>query len=158
MMPGKRRVLLWGMVVIGLFLPVLPRLIVPIIAPGRTYMDTIEALFRTPAFAIGLCLWTALPFVTLALAAKSHLALSNLDPTERFLRTAGIIGSFVFGLVTGFIIHTPQTTAGVNFGIILFPIYTLVIMPVGYLVGRMIGWVIHNVTPNVGLCSYWGFI
>ena len=133
----------------GLLLPILPRLIVPAMFPGRTYMDTLEALFQVPAFALGLILWTAVPFVALALAAKSHLSPGNLDSTERFLHIAGIIGSFVAGFVTGFIIHTPQTTAGVNFGIILFPIYTVVIMPVGYLVGRMIGWVIHNLSPNV---------
>ena len=65
-----RVLLLWGMVIMGLLVPILPRLIAPIIAPGHIYRDTIEALFQTPGFAIGLCLWTALPFAILALSAK----------------------------------------------------------------------------------------
>ena len=79
-----RVLLLWGMVVMGILLPILPRLIAPIIAPGHTYRDTIEALFQTPGFAIGLCLWTALPFAILALSAKYHLGHAILDSTERY--------------------------------------------------------------------------
>jgi len=87
--------LLWGMVIIGLLVPILPRLIAPIIVPGHTHRDTIEALFQTPGFAIGLCLWTALPFAILALSAKYHLGHAVLDSNEHYHRTVGIIGAFI---------------------------------------------------------------
>ncbi|MEE9191265.1 MAG: hypothetical protein V3U04_01430 [Candidatus Aerophobetes bacterium] len=122
----------------GRLVPILPRLIVPVIASGRTYIDTIEALFQTPVFAIGLCLWTALPFAILALSAKYHLGDTVLDSTECYHRAAGIIGAFVAAFAVGFFIHIPQTVGGVNFGIILFPFYTIAVIPLGYWLPRII--------------------
>jgi len=133
-----RFLVLLGMVIMGLLVPILPRLIVPAIAPDRGYRDTVEALFQTPGFAIGLCLWTALPFAILALSAKYHLGHAVLDSNEHYHRTVGIIGAFIAALAVGFFIHIPQTVGGVNFGIILFPIYTILVIPLGYWIPRMI--------------------
>jgi hypothetical protein len=136
---NKRRVtmLALGLVVLGLLIPVVPRLVAGLIWPHR-YDDQ---LFGADPLRFGLLVaWNALPFVVLALVA--YLTLTRPDAVRRQQATilGGVIGALIPGLVLGLWIHTPDPSrVGFNFGVGFFPLYMLVLMPVGFGLGALLG-------------------
>ena len=135
-----------GIVVLGLLIPTVPRLLVPLIRP-YPYDDP----FVGAGIArIGpLLAWNALPFVLLALVAYVVLTRAT-TPERRAIVLGGVAGALVPGIVLGLWIHTPDpTTVGFNFGVAFFPVYMLVLMPVGFGLGTLLGrlWTIRTAGP-----------
>lgn len=149
----KGRLLFWAMVMAGLLVPILPHLLVPLFNP-QTDMGLLKEMLRRPVALTILCLWTTLPFVAIASLARLSFTHSTNNLSRQFLHFGGVIGSFTFGLITGFICHAPRTSGGVNFGVMLFPLYTLVVMPLGYLVGSIVGWIIDVLIRFKGRFSF----
>lgn len=133
---------LWGMIWAGFLVPVLPRLIVPIILPGN-YVDDMWSLMDFRA-AFMFSLFTLPPFLLLAGVGWFHLRITEGSVESWLLlrnsRMAGIVGAFIATLCLGLYIHMPQTAGGVNFGVVFFPFYSLYPMPIGYALGRVIVW------------------
>jgi hypothetical protein len=140
-------VLALGIVVIGLLIPIVPRLLVPLIRP-YPYDDP----FVGAGIArIGpLLAWNALPFVLLALVA--YVALTRATTAaRRAIVLGGVGGALVPGIVLGLWIHTPApNTVGFNFGVAFFPAYMLVLMPTGFGLGVLLGrlWMIRTTDPH----------
>lgn len=136
---NKRRsiMLALGLVVLGLLIPVVPRLLTGLIWP---HWDD-DSLLDSDPLRFGLMVaWNALPFVVLALVA--YLALTRPAAVRRQRATAlgGVIGAFIPGLALGLWIHTPDPSrVGFNFGVGFFPLYMLVLMPVGFGLGALVG-------------------
>ena len=131
-------VLAFSIVVIGLLIPIVPRLVVPLIWP-YPYDDP---FFDADAARIGLQLaWNALPFALLALVAYIALTRRAAAGREQAPVLGGVLGALIVGLVVGLGIHTPNTnTVGFNFGVAFFPLYMLVLMPVGFGLGALLAW------------------
>jgi hypothetical protein len=127
-----------SIVVLGLLIPIVPRLVVPLIWP-YPYDDP---FFAADTARIGVLLaWNALPFALLALGA--YIALTQRDAAGRRQATVlgGVLGALIIGLVAGLGIHTPNVnTVGFNFGVAFFPLYMLVLMPVGFGLGALLVW------------------
>ena len=134
----KTILLTFTIVVIGLLIPIVPRLVVPLIWP-YPYDDP---FFAADTTRIGLLLaWNALPFALLALV--TYIALTQRAAVGRPQATVlvGVLGALIIGLVTGLWIHTPNTnTVGFNFGVAFFPLYMLVLMPAGFGFGALLVW------------------
>jgi hypothetical protein len=133
----KTRVLALSIVVLGLLIPIVPRLVVPVLWP-YPYADPFFIAEGMP-FAL-LVAWNALPFVVLALVAYS--ALTRLDAAERrqAIVLGGVLGALIPGTLVGLVIHTPNVNmVGFNFGVAFFPLYMLVLMPVGFGLGALLG-------------------
>jgi hypothetical protein len=130
-------VLALSIVALGLLIPIVPRLVVPVLWP-YPYADPFFVAEGIP-FAL-LVAWNALPFVVLALIAYS--ALTRLDATERqqVIVLGGVLGALIPGMVIGLLIHTPNANmVGFNFGVAFFPLYMLVLMPAGFGLGALLG-------------------
>jgi hypothetical protein len=134
----RTTMLTFGIVVLGLLIPIVPRLVVPLIWP-YPYDDP---FFAADTARIALLLaWNALPFAVLALVA--YLALTQRAAAGRRQATVlgGVLGALIIGLVAGLAIHTPNAnTVGFNFGVAFFPLYMLVLMPAGFGLGALLGW------------------
>lgn len=136
-------VLALAIAVLGLLIPIVPRLVVPLLRPY---------LYDDPFLGAGiarigpLLAWNALPFVLLALVA--YVALTRATyAARRAIVLGGVGGALVPGIVLGLWIHTPDpTTVGFNFGVAFFPLYMLVLMPVGFGLGALLGrlWTIRT--------------
>lgn len=127
--PGPRRPLLAAVIaMLGLTVPIVPRVFVPLFVPGE-YVDSLEKILSgSPGDTLLLFVWTALPFLVLGVVALM------VPPTTP--RTAGFTGALLAGLATGYVIHVPSTYYGMNFGVPAFPFYAVVIMPLGFLLCR----------------------
>ena len=126
-----------GLVVLGLLMPVVPRLLTELIWPQR--MD--RSLFDSDLLRLGLLvMWNALPFVALALVAYLALTRPAAARRQQTITLGGVIGALIPGLVIGLWIHTPDPNrVGFDFGIAFFPLYMLVLMPVGFGLGALLG-------------------
>jgi hypothetical protein len=133
----RTSVLALSIVVLGLLIPIVPRLIVPVLWP-YPYADPFFLAAGMP-FAL-LVAWNALPFVVLALVA--YIALTRLDAAGRqeAIVLGGVLGALIPGTVVGLLIHTPNANmVGFNFGVAFFPLYMLVLMPAGFGLGALLG-------------------
>jgi hypothetical protein len=134
----KTILLTFTILVIGLLIPIVPRMVVPLIWP-YPYDDP---FFAADTTRIGLLLaWNVLPFALLALVA--YIALTQRAAVGRPQATVlvGVLGALIIGLVTGLWIHTPNAnTVGFNFGVAFFPLYMLVLMPAGFGLGALLVW------------------
>jgi hypothetical protein len=126
------------MVVVGLFVPIIPRVVIPLARPRGGYKDTLPELVTALGVLVAVCAWTALPFAGLALFALFNLRI-NVHPALFRRRLLAITLTFLVAWIFGFICHIPQTVAGVNFAFILFPVYTAVIVPLTYAVAYALG-------------------
>jgi hypothetical protein len=134
----KTILLTFTIVVIGLLIPIVPRMVVPLIWP-YPYDDP---FFAGDTTRIGvLVAWNALPFALLALVA--YIALTQRAAVGRPQASVlvGVLGALIVGLLTGLVIHTPYVnTVGFNFGVAFFPLYMLVLMPAGFGLGALLVW------------------
>ncbi len=130
------------MVLAGFLIPIIPRVVVPLIfplgLPGRQYRDTFGFLLQNPLWTLGICTWSAIPFVVLVFWIKENIIKAKLELLERNRRVAGVFGAFALTFAVGFLNNVPQTSGGVNFGMFLFTIYAIPVMPLGYFLGRVI--------------------
>ena len=126
-----------SLVVIGLLIPVVPRLLTGLKSP---HWDD-ESLIHTDPLRFGLLvLWNALPFVVLALVAYISLTRLAAGRRQRATVLGGVVGALIPGLVFGVWIHTPDPSrVGFNFGVAFFPLYMLVLMPAGFGLGALLG-------------------
>jgi hypothetical protein len=136
-------VLSLSIVLLGLLIPLVPRLVVPLIRP-YPYDDPYVG---AGIARIGpLLAWNALPFVLLAIVA--YIVLTRATTSERrAIILGGVGGALLPGIVLGLWIHTPDPTiVGFNFGVAFFPLYMLVLMPVGFGLGALLGrlWTIRS--------------
>jgi hypothetical protein len=133
----KSIVLAWSIVVLGLLIPLVPRLVVPLLWP-YPYDDPFFDGEGT-RFAL-LVAWNALPFVVLALGAYIALIRPITTERQRVIVLGGVLGALIPAIVLGLWIHTPNpNTVGFNFGVAFFPLYTLVLMPAGFGLGALLG-------------------
>jgi hypothetical protein len=134
----KTIMLAFSIVLIGLLIPIVPRLVVPLIWP-YPYDDP---FFAADAAQIGLRLaWNALPFAVLALVASIGLTRRAAARRRQAPVLGGVLGALIVGLVVGLAIHTPNpSTVGFNFGVAFFPLYMLVLMPAGFGLGALLVW------------------
>lgn len=132
--------------VLGLLIPIVPRLVVPLLRPypyGDPYVGAGIARIG-PLLA-----WNALPFVLLALVAYVVLTRSAASGRRRAIVLGGVWGALLAGVAVGVWIHTPSpTTVGFNFGVAFFPLYMLVLMPAGFGLGALLGWYQTNLTAG----------
>ena len=129
-------VLALSLVVLGVLIPIVPRLVTGLIWPqlGDRLIDT--DLMR---FAL-LVAWNALPFAVLALVAYIGLTRPAAARLQQASVLGGVLGALIPGLALGLWIHTPDPSRiGFNFGVGFFPFYMLVLMPVGFWLGALIG-------------------
>ena len=128
--------LLWGMVVLGFLLPILPSLIALVLTLGALeHLIILFAFWGAPVFFVGLCLWTAFPFAVLATFGRIHLRPTISNPPTLRIRTGGVMGSFLAGLALGFWVYFPSSLGGFDASVLLFPLYAAGAMPIGYMVG-----------------------
>ena len=133
----RTRVLALSIVVLGLLIPIVPRLIVPVLWP-YPYDDPFFVAQGMP-FAL-LVAWNALPFVVLALVAYVALTRAAAAGRPQAIVLGGVLGALIPGTVVGLLIHTPNANmVGFNFGVAFFPLYMLVLMPVGFGLGALLG-------------------
>jgi hypothetical protein len=134
-----------SIVVIGLIIPIVPRLVVPLIW-SYPYDDP---FFAADTARIGLLLaWNALPFALLALVAYIALTQRAAAGHQQATVLGGVLGALIIGLLVGLGIHTPNSnTVGFNFGVAFFPLYMLVLMPAGFGLGALLVW--HRTTRIV---------
>jgi hypothetical protein len=126
-----------GLVVLGLLIPVVPRLVTGLKWPH--WED--DSLVHTDLLRFGLLVaWNALPFVVLALVAYIALTRPAAGRHQHATVLGGVVGALTPGLVVGVWIHTPDPNrVGFNFGVAFFPLYMLVLMPAGFGVGALLG-------------------
>jgi hypothetical protein len=138
-MNNQRTIILtFSIVVIGLLIPIVPRLVVPLIWP-YPYDDPFFVA-EGMSFAL-LVAWNALPFVVLALVAYIGLTRRAAAGRQQATVLGGVLGALIIGLVVGLGIHTPNAnTVGFNFGVAFFPLYMLVLMPAGFGLGALLVW------------------
>jgi len=125
--------ILWVILSAGILVPILPRIVVPLLREDR-YRDTFHAVFLVdPIAGLGVLLWTSLPFIGLAFYIWLQLRKDNFSVKQRKGLLIRILGTLLptFGL--GCWIHLPQTVSGVNFGLVTFPVYAGILMPFFYL-------------------------
>lgn len=131
-------VLSLSIVLLGLLIPIVPRLVVPLLRPYP---------YDNPYVGAGLArigpllAWNALPFGLLALVA--YIVLTRPAPSRRrqVMLLGGVWGALLPGMVLGLLIHTPNPNiVGFNFGVAFFPLYMLVLMPAGFGLGALLGW------------------
>lgn len=134
----RSMVLALSIVVLGLFIPIVPRLVVPLIWP-YPYDDP---FFGSDIARVGLQLaWNALPFVLLALIAYIALTRPTASERKQIAVLGGVLGALIPGIVLGLWIHTPRPNIiGFNFGVAFFPLYMLALMPAGFGLGALLGW------------------
>ena len=136
---NKRRsiVLALSIVVLGLLIPIVPRLVVPLLWP-YPYDDP---FFIAEGARFGLLVaWNALPFVLLALVAYIALTRSAAAGRGQGGILSGVLGALIPAIVVGLWIHTPNPNmVGFNFGVAFFPLYMLVLMPMGFGLGALLG-------------------
>ena len=126
--------ILWVILSAGILVPTLPRIVVPLLIEDR-YYDTFDSMFLAdPIRAFGVLLWTGLPFIGLALFTWLQLRKDNFSVKQRKKFLIRILGTLLPTFALGCWIHLPQTVAGVNFGLVLFPVYAGILMPIMYLV------------------------
>ena len=135
----NRRTPLWLALVIvsvGVALPIVPRLVVPLLRPFA-YDDP---YLGAGIVGIGpLVVWNALPFLLLATVAYVWLTRAARSPRHYAMGIGGVAGALVPGIVVGLWIHTPSpAVVGANIGAGLFPLYMVVIMPVGFGLGALL--------------------
>ncbi len=106
--------------------------------PGRQYRDTLDALLQAPLFTLGICIWSTVPFIVLVSLIKENIINIKVELLEKNKRVGGVIGAFIVALAVGFSNNIPQTTGGVNFGIVFSPLYAGASMLIGYYLGRII--------------------
>ena len=130
-------VLALSLVVLGVLIPIVPRLVTGMIWP-QGYEDQ---LFGTDRLRFALLVaWNALPFLVLALVAYIALTRSTAEGRQQATVLGGVIGALIPGLMVGLWIHTPDPNrVGFNFGVGFFPFYMLVLMPVGFWLGALLG-------------------
>src|SRR3712207_3649727 len=123
-------VLSLSIVLLGLLIPIVPRLVVPLLWP-YPYDD--------PYVGAGLArigpllAWNIVPFAGLAVLAYVWLSRPGVSPRTRTIVRGGIVGALLTGSVSGVWIHTPDpATVGANIGAGLFPLYMAILMPVGF--------------------------
>lgn len=126
-----------SLVVLGLLIPVVPRLVTGLMWPH--WAD--DSLIDTDRRRFGLLVaWNALPFVVLALVAYTALTRPAALARQRATVLGGVVGALIPGLVVGIWIHTPDPSrVGFNFGVGFFPLYMLVLMPAGFGLGALLG-------------------
>jgi hypothetical protein len=126
-----------SLVVLGLLIPVVPRLVTRLTWPH--WED--DSLVHTDLLRLGLLvLWNALPFVVLALVAYIALTRPAAGGRPQATVLGGVVGALIPGLVVGIWIHTPDPSrVGFNFGVAFFPLYMLVLMPAGFGFGALLG-------------------
>ena len=131
-------VLAVSIAVLGLLIPIVPRLVVPLLRP-YPYDD--------PYVGAGLArigpllAWNALPFVLLALVAYIVLTRAAASRRRQAMMLGGVWGALLAGIALGVWIHTPRPDlVGFNFGVAFFPLYMLVLMPAGFGLGALLGW------------------
>lgn len=139
----NRRTPLWfalGITLVGLLLPIVPRLVVPAIRPFP-YDDPYVG---AGIVGIGPVLaWNLEPFLLLALMTYFWLRKASLSARQRMIVLGGVLGALVPGIVVGLQVHTPNPTiVGFNFGAAFFPLYMLVLMPLGFAGGALLGWLL----------------
>jgi hypothetical protein len=126
-----------GLVVLGLLIPVVPRLVTGLTWPH--WED--DSLVHTDLLRFGLLVaWNALPFVVLALVAYIALTRPAAGRRQHATVLGGVVGALIPGSVAGVWIHTPDPSrVGFNFGVAFFPLYMLVLMPAGFGLGALLG-------------------
>lgn len=139
----KLWILVCSIVAFGLSVPIFPRLIIPVVIPAR-YLDTLDIFWQNPGWAIGIILWTDLPFAILAYFVRFHLEGTNLNSFVYFSRIAASTTAFITILGLGFLSHIPQTSPGVNMWVFFFPILACLSMPVSYGIGSIFWKVFHS--------------
>jgi hypothetical protein len=137
-MNKRRSIALAGsIVVLGLLIPIVPRLVVPLLWP-YPYDDP---FFVAEGMRFGLLVvWNALPFVVLALVTYIALTRAAAAGRQQTIILGGVLGALLPSIVIGLWIHTPNAnTIGFNFGVAFFPLYMLVLMPAGFGLGALLG-------------------
>jgi len=126
-----------SLVVLGLLIPVVPRLVTGLKWPQ--WDD--DSLMRADVLRFGLLVsWNALPFAVLALVAYIALTRPAAGRRQQATVLGGVVGALIPSLVVGVWIHTPDPSrVGFNFGVAFFPLYMLVLMPAGFGVGALPG-------------------
>lgn len=121
---------------IGFLLPIVPRLVVPVLRP-YPYDDPFVG---AGILRIGpLLLWNMVPFALLAAVAYVWLSRPSLSPYQRTIVRGGIVGALLTGIVVGVWVHTPDPAAvGANIGAGLFPLYMAILMPAGFGLGALV--------------------
>ncbi|HVS11033.1 MAG TPA: hypothetical protein VMS76_14280 [Planctomycetota bacterium] len=133
----RRAPLPWIVLALGISVPVLPRLVVPLAAPGWYVDDFRKTFLEDPLPGLGMLAWNSAPFALLALFAWLHLLRRDLAPAVRRARRAGIWMAAVPVAALGWWWHVPQTAYGMNFAVAFYTFYALALMPVGYAAGRL---------------------
>lgn len=120
-----------GFVVAGVALPLLPRWIVPHLRPGVRYLESASSLLADRRAFVLFSALSALPFIVLAVFTWFHLR--NGDRK----RLIAVLVAFAAMFILGWLCQMPQSVAGVNFGVFVFPIYAAVLGPVAYGAARL---------------------
>lgn len=116
----------------------------PFAAAVREWSDN---LFAPGANEFLLALISAAPFVVLAVFSLFHLSAEN-----RGRRTAGVCGALIFGAGLAVQVHASirmsvSSTAAIGF--LVLPFEEVIVMPLGYGVGRLAASLVRKGTPRI---------
>ena len=129
----RRRMFLPVLILLaGLLVPVVPRIVVPLVAPAD-YVDDLPRILEQSGVLLYFG-WTAMPFAVLAVVTFVRQAAVSDEASRRHV-DAGAVGALVPALAMGWMVHVPSAIPGMNFGIPAFPFYCIVLMPVGWAAG-----------------------
>ena len=139
----------WGIIVLGAILPMVTQVII-----GAIFDPTsiVSLIFKSnPLF---LAIINVIPFIALALLAKwklNNVPSDNISVISK--RLYSVIGAGVTTISVSLLINfsvwinlfsdDPSSTAGI--ALVFIPIYAIIVMPIGYLCGKLAGSLILRV-------------
>jgi len=107
------RLRIWAIALFGFLVPVIPRVVVPRLRPG-IYADAYEHLSDFNSWDIATCVWSAVPYVILALLANEARRDAATSVAELRSTFIGVDVAFIAITVLGFWMLAPGPPRGVT--------------------------------------------
>ena len=123
-------------IIAGAALPLFAAAVVPHLRAGPSYGDA-RSLLESGHDLVLFSAISAAPFVLLAVFAIIHLR--GAVPVVMRRRLLAILITFAALIALGIWCYAPDTSPGVNFASIFFPLYAVPTAAVAYGIGRMVG-------------------
>lgn len=142
---------LWGLIILGAFLPVIVGIAVEIIFNPKDF-HSIFRYFLSPFFSMWsllILLWNDIPFIVFAFIIRSLWNRPEVESYQDFFKhKTGVIGAgavtigislFVnINIWVGIVLHLPGASTSV-IAYLFLPFITLIAIPIGYWFGRLVG-------------------
>jgi len=131
------RMMIWAIALFGLFVPVIPRVLVPRLRPG-IYADAYEHLSDFTAIDLATCVWSAVPYVILALLANEARRDDAISIAALRRTFVGVVAAFIAITLFGFWMFIPGPPRGVTLRGLWFAPCAFLIEAIVYTVGQSV--------------------